>query len=36
MLSIEGILSGTLSVIFNSFKPGMVFNEVGCRIIIEA
>jgi hypothetical protein len=30
MLSIEGIISGTLSFIFNSFKPGMAFSDVGC------
>ncbi|KAF6264207.1 homoserine dehydrogenase [Scenedesmus sp. NREL 46B-D3] len=28
VLSIEGILSGTLSFIFNSFRPGMAFSEV--------
>uniref|UniRef100_A0A383VBT6 Homoserine dehydrogenase n=1 Tax=Tetradesmus obliquus TaxID=3088 RepID=A0A383VBT6_TETOB len=27
VLSIEGILSGTLSFIFNSFQPGMAFSE---------
>jgi hypothetical protein len=33
VLSIEGILSGTLSFIFNSFKPGMAFSEVGCMLL---
>lgn len=28
VLSIEGILSGTLSFIFNTFKPGMPFSSV--------
>ena len=28
IISIEGILSGTLSSIFNTFKPGIAFSEV--------
>lgn len=28
VLSIEGILSGTLSFIFNTFRPGVPFSEV--------
>lgn len=28
IISIEGILSGTLSYIFNTFKPGIPFSQV--------
>lgn len=28
IISIEGVLSGTLSFIFNTFKPGLPFSEV--------